>query len=324
MSHLSIVIPTLERPRLLARVLDRLDAQRPPAREFEVIVVADAKESNLGAVAAATGGRAYAVRVLQAGEPGVSAARNHGWRAARAPLILFFGDDMLPDRRLVEQHLAWHERHPEERVAVLGHVRWARELRLTPFMRWLDHGMQFDYPSIQGIEAGWGRFYAANVSLKRGLIERSGGFDESYRFGYEELELGYRLNELGMRLLYNRRALVEHLHPATIDDWRRRMAVVARAERHFVAEHPDVKPYFLNMFRRAQAVPPARGRGARLAHVVPRRTPWLGSRVWSSADAYYRQALAPAFVAAWEAAAEEIQPEARSASSAGSSPGGPK
>ena len=49
------------------------------------------------------------------------------------------------------------------RSAVLGHVRWAREVRVTPFMHWLDHGVQFDYPAIDGTEAGWGRFYGANV-----------------------------------------------------------------------------------------------------------------------------------------------------------------
>jgi GT2 family glycosyltransferase len=306
-------------------VLDRLEAQSRAAHDFEVVVVADAKAHGLSALSSVTAGRPYSVRLLQAGVPGVSAARNHGWRATQTPLVLFFGDDMLPDRHLLAEHLARHERHTDDKVAVLGHVRWARELRLTPFMRWLDHGMQFDYPRIRGTDAGWGRFYAANVSLKRGLLERSGGFDESYRFGYEELELAYRLNALGLRLLYNRRAVVEHLHPPTLEQWRRRMAVVARAERRFVAEHPDVKPYFFDMFTRAQRAPRARGRGVRLVRLIPRRTPWLGSRVWSSADAVYRQALAPAFLTAWEAAAgESAYPEARSASSAGSPPGGPK
>jgi len=297
----TIVIPTLGRAQLLGRVLDRLAGQRGSPADFEVIVVADAKEQDLGSVAKVISGRPYALRLLQAGRDGVSAARNAGWQAATGELVLFFGDDMLPHPRLLREHLRWHERRPDDRVAVLGHVRWARELRLTPFMRWLDHGVQFDYPRIRGTDAGWGRFYAANVSLKRSLLKRSGGFDETYRFGYEELELAYRLNALGLRLLYNRRAVVEHLHPPTIEEWQRRMAVVAGAERRFVAEHPDVRPYFFDMFRRAQGAPRARGRGTRLTGVVPRRVPWLGPRVWNSADAYYRQALARAFIDAWEA-----------------------
>ena len=80
---------------------------------------------------------------------------------------------------------------------MLGHVRWAREVRVTPFMHWLEHGVQFDYPAIDGIEAGWGRFYGANVSAKRELVERVGGFDEvRLPYGYEDLDFGYRARRL--------------------------------------------------------------------------------------------------------------------------------
>ena len=65
--------------------------------------------------------------------------------------------------------------------------------------------------------------------------------------------------------------------------------------------HPDVEPYFFNLFSRAAARPPVRGRGERLARFVPRWVPWLGPKVWESADALYRQTLAPHFLAAWEA-----------------------
>jgi hypothetical protein len=66
--------------------------------------------------------------------------------------------------------------------------------------------------------------------------------------------------------------------------------------------HPDVSPYFHRMFSAAAARPPARGRGRRLVRIVPRWVPWLGKRVWASADLYFRQALAPHFLEAWEAA----------------------
>ena len=45
-----------------------------------------------------------------------------------------------------------------------------------------------------------------------------------------------------------------------------------------------------------------RGRGARLAPVVPERTPVLGRAVHDRASLSYRQRLAPAFLDAWDAA----------------------
>jgi GT2 family glycosyltransferase len=294
MAQLTIVIPTLRRRESLSRVLDRLERQ---AGDFQVVVVADAEEPDSSSIDARD--RGYPMRVFRAERAGASAARNLGWHAASTPLVLFIGDDMLPAPDLVAAHLEWHAREPAPEVAVLGHVRWARSLRVTPFMRWIEHGMQFDYPSIEGVDAGWGRFYTANVSLKRDLLEAAGGFDEDFPIMYEDLDLARRLHDRGLRLLYNRRAVVEHDHPATIADWRDRMKVVAAAERRFTEKHPDVEPYFLPRFAHLATLPRARGRGAKLVRWVPRSVPLLGRKVWESADIYYGQQLAPAFLDAW-------------------------
>lgn len=311
MAELSVVIPTLARRATLPRVLDGLERAAEPGR-FEVIVVAE--RDGEAAARDAIGERPYDSGVLARHGPSVSAARNDGWRAARAPLVLFLGDDMIPRPGLVETHLRRHRAEPAEEFAVLGHVSWAHELRVTPFMRWLERGIQFEYEGIDEADAGWGRFYTANVSVKRRLIERAGGFDEErYPFAYEDLDLGYRMNEHGLRLRYAPEAEVEHLHPTDPAQWRERMAHVAPAERRFVEQYPEVPAYFHRMFSAAAAMPTARGRGARLARYVPPGLPWLGPRVWAAADLYWRQALAGSFLGAWEAA-----------SSGGSPPGGPK
>ena len=316
--RLSVVIPTYKRPDALPRTLAALERQTIPAADFEVLVVADAQEDDAERVAAqvAAEDRPYAARVLHRHAAGVSAARNDGWQAAQAPLVMFIGDDILADPTLLAEHLAWHERHPDERVGVLGHVRWADDIEVSAFMRWLEHGTQFDYPTIDGEEAGWGRLYTSNVSLKRALLERAGGFDEeNFPFLYEDLDLGYRLSELGLRLLYNPAARAQHLHHSTVEEWRSRMANTARAEHRFVTLHPGLEPWFRNRMADVMRHPPARGRtGRHLLRWVPPGTPWLGPKVWGNATLYYRQQLAPAFLQAWD----EV------ASSGGAPPGGPK
>ncbi len=302
---LAVVIPTLGRPTTLRRVLDLLGRQRAEAGRLEVIVAADARESDLEPLREAVAGRPWPARLVQGANAGASAARNAGWRAAGSDLVLFLGDDVLPRPGLLAGHLARHTAHPGDEVGVLGHVRWAPELGHSAFMVWLDHGMQFDYPSIEGDDAGWGRFNTANASVKRALLEEAGGFDETLPFLYEDLDLARRLHERGFRLLYERGAVGEHLHRPTLDGWRSRMELVAPAERRFVEKHPEVEPYFHEMLSRAAAAPPARGRAAPLIRWVPRSFPVLGELAWRSADALYRQALAPPFLRAWEAAARD-------------------
>ena len=298
---LSVVIATLDRAPLLQRVLDRLDRQKVGNDAFEVLIGADAAEPDLDAVRATAGNRAYEVRVFQASTPGVSAARNSAWPSARSDVVLFIGDDMLPAPDLLGRHLAHHRRDPRRESGLIGHVRWARELKTTPFMRWLDDGMQFDFASIPGSQAGWWHFLAANGSLKKEMLERVGGFDESFRFGYEEMDLAYRMHQLGFTLRYDARAEVEHLHPPTIEGWKRRMTLVARAERQFVERHPGIEPYFLPIFEAAVSKPPLRGRAIGVSRFLPRWLPRVGPRVWDSVDVWFAQQLAPSFLNAWHA-----------------------
>ena len=325
--EVAVVIPVLERYDELKRLLGRLERQSCGPDAFEVVVVADAAEPAPERIDAAIGSRPFAARLLHAPARGAAWARETGWRSAASGLVLFLDSDVLPEPGLVEEHLAWHRRSPEPEVAVLGRVRWAPEVRVTAFMRWIEHGVQFDFEGIEGTEAGWGRFYTANASVKRELLERVGGFDaERFPFHYEDLELAHRMNDAGLRLLYNPAACGDHLHAVTLESYRRRMAEVAPVERRFVAAHPDVEPYFHDLFRRAAARPRASGRLAPLVRWVPPGVPWLGPRAWRSADHYFAQELAPAFLAAWDAAGGEGQEggAAGSASSGGRSSSGPK
>jgi GT2 family glycosyltransferase len=162
-------------------------------------------------------------------------------------------------------------------------------------------GIQFDYARIKGIDAGWEHLYSCNVSIRRALLEKIGGFDEQrFPFGYEDLDLGLRLARHGFRLLFNRAAEGQHLKTETLESWRRKLPRIAASERQFVATYPDRRPYFHDLFRTAAAAPAARGRAARLARFIPPNVPGLGRRVWESYHMVCMQALAPDFLAAWE------------------------
>jgi len=301
MPDLSIVIPTIGRDAEFRRVLEGLVTQ--DVHEFELVVVCSSIHPDPAAVEAAVAGLPFPTRVVRSTRFGASASRNTGIDAAHGPLLLFLDDDVVPRPELVREHLAWHARHPERDVGVLGLVVWASGIRVTPFMRWLEHGIQFDYENILGVDAGWQRFYTANVSIKRELADAVGGFDEvRLPFGYEDLDLAKRMHdEHGFRLLFNRAAVGEHLHEITLDGWRANAERNARGELAFIAKHPEAPAYFRDLFLAAEKRPPASGRGRYLAWVVRRPGGWLGDRVWKSADIWFRQQLAPDFLAAWDA-----------------------
>ncbi len=61
-------------------------------------------------------------------------------------------DDCIADRRLLEEHLKAHKRHPQENVAVLGYTTWAPTLSVTPLMHYVtDVGrFLFAYGDLKG------------------------------------------------------------------------------------------------------------------------------------------------------------------------------
>jgi GT2 family glycosyltransferase len=320
-TNVSIVIPTLGRATSIHEVIAGLERQTPRT-ELEVLVITDADGAGEEVGKLDQGARSFPLTLLTVEREGVSAKRNRGWRAANAPLILFLDDDIVPSRRLVAEHIEWHRRHPEPEVGVLGAVRWSRRVKVTPFMRWLEMGIQFDYRNIEGPEAGWGRFYTCNASVKRGMLERAGGFDEeNFPFGYEDLELAKRMADDGFRLLFNPRAVGEHLKTETFEAWKRNLRRNAIAELRFTAMYPDQRPYFHDRFLQAAQSPPARGRAARLARFVRPGVPGLGPVVWRSYDAVCAQRLAPEFLAEWEAARAELAAAPSAGTAAGSGAG---
>jgi GT2 family glycosyltransferase len=299
MPRLSIVIPVLGRHDVLGMVLDAFERQDARADSFDVILVSDPGDDP-DDVAALARDRPFAARAIVRPSPGVSAARNAGWRAAAGEIVLFLGADIIPSPSLVSEHLRWHDRHPASEVAVLGSVRWARALKVTTFMRWLEYGIQFGYAGIEGETAGWGHFHTANASLRRELLERVGGFDESFPFLYEDMDLSYRLHAIGFTLLYDAAAEGEHYHPTTLEDYRPRIAEIAHAERRFVTKYPELPPYFHDRFVTAGGLVPRKGR-TRLLSFIPYSAPMVGKWVWRRIDTHYKQELAPTFLTAWEA-----------------------
>lgn len=238
---LSVVMPTYNRSALLARALrGLLLEQTAPASDYEVVVVDDGSTDVTAQVVAQVGAPEERLRYFRQENRGPAAARNLGVREAGGDIILFAGDDCLPDERLIEEHL---RAHVDRDVGVVGHVAWHPELELTPLMMFLDQGAQFGFHYIRDPEnAGPWVFYTANCSVRRHWIEQVGGFDEQFRYAaYEDIELAYRMHQRGLRIIYHKPALTYHHHAPTLEGHMRRQRLCGRAAVLFWRKHPELK-----------------------------------------------------------------------------------
>jgi GT2 family glycosyltransferase len=302
-ADLAVVIPTRERWSVLARTLDGLERQTVPG--FETIVAVDGEDQRVPAGLASRPG----VEVVTGPRAGPGSARNRGVRATERPLLLLLGDDMVPAPVLVARHLEHHRREPREEVAVLGHVDWHPEVADDRLLRWLEwSGSQFEYAALADVppeDVGFGRFYASNVSLKREAFVGAGGFDEAFRTAdYEDLDLGWRLHEHGMRLRYERGAVAHHLHRYDWAEIERRYENRARAERKMLAKHDWFEPWFYNRIRAYAGQPAVSAVWPVIADRVPARPRRMRELARERANRRYHQQLAPRFISAWEGTPE--------------------
>jgi GT2 family glycosyltransferase len=301
-TELAVVIPTRDRWEILERTLAALAGQSEQG--FETIVAVDGRDQHVPSALSDREG--LKLLVCERGGPG--SARNQAVGATERPLVLFLGDDTLPAPTLVALHLRRHRVRPEPEIAVLGHVEWHPEIAGDRLMRWLDwSGSQFDYHLLAGKEGedvGFGRFYSSNVSVKRELFLKAGRFDPDFHTAdYEDIELGWRLHQLGLQLLYEPAALAHHLHSYDWPAVERRYRNRAGAERVMMAKHAWFRPWFYDRFRAYASQPRASALWPRVVDYVPRRARPVRRRFEARADRWYHQQLAPVFFGAWEQAA---------------------
>jgi len=239
--NLTVVVPTHNRSDVLARALRGLLDQSSSPDSYEIVVVDDGSTDDTSQIVARAETSDARLRYFRQDNKGPAAARNLGAKEAKGEILLFTGDDCLPDRNLVQEHLRAHEEAGD--VGVLGHVTWHPEVKITPFMRFLESGPQFGFGQIGDPEnvSIW-HFYTANCSIRRHWIEDVGGFDEDFKYAaFEDAELAYRMQQRGLRIVYRPSARSYHHHATTFEQHLSRQRVCGRSAAVFWRKHPELK-----------------------------------------------------------------------------------
>lgn len=214
---ISIIVPTHNRRERLARLLRRLDQMSEQTDPFEVIVTVDGATDGTAEMLDAARLR-YPLRVLTQQNQGPAAARNRAIAVAQGELLLFLDDDVVPADDLVMRHVAVHQR--DANAVVMGAMLAPPDARMPPWLRWEARslGKQYDAMSAGDWAPTARQFYTANASVRRAHVLAVGGFDESFRRA-EDIELGFRLADCGLRFYFVREAVVRHEPDRTFAKW---------------------------------------------------------------------------------------------------------
>ncbi|MEX2194891.1 MAG: glycosyltransferase [Thermoleophilaceae bacterium] len=188
--EISVALATRDRPVRLRWLLNALAEQTLARERFEVVVAnGSTRPETTRLLAAHPLARDGVLRHLDVPPaPGPARNRNHCWRAARAPLVLFTDDDCRPPADWLERALDAALRHPGaivqgrttpdpdegEIVHACPHARTQRVDPPTPFAE------------------------TCNIAYPREVLERHGGFHEDEPLqACEDTDLALRARESG-------------------------------------------------------------------------------------------------------------------------------
>lgn len=187
---LSVITPTHNRMGLLEGLLASLETQT--YSDFEVLVAVDGSTDGTLALLEAYKRRGRLQLVIQVlGGVGRGAARNAAIASASGEVLVFLDDDLSLPPEVLARHAAFHQVLTKS-VAV-GAVRFP------------DGVVRFPK------QPNWMNFSGCNVSVSQAAIVGLDGFDLSFaEYGGEDLELGYRLYQSGLRFKVLQNAEVFH------------------------------------------------------------------------------------------------------------------
>lgn len=249
--QISVVIPTHNRSKILKECLQALFKQDLEDKDYEVIVVDDGSRDNTGVIVRQLKRTHKNLHYYKQENKGQGIARNNGVSHSKGNIVLFIGDDIVATPGFLSGHLRLHLRHSGENEAVLGFTAWHPKLTPTPYMQWVTNGSsilgkfgghQFAYEKLKDKkEADYNFFYTSNISLKRSLVERF-PFDPLFSgYGWEDIELGYRMHKrVGLKLFYNAHAIAYHDHAMTEEGMAHRMKNIGASARIIHRKYPEL------------------------------------------------------------------------------------
>ena len=196
----TVVLPTIGRPELVARCLESIAACEP--RADEILVVDSSEDDTVAAAVAPFAGSG--ARTIRCDERGLGTAFNVGLREARNDTVLLTNDDCTVDPSWVKAGSRQLALRPGS--IVTGRVRPDGHHDVVPSV--ID-----DLDPRAHVRPGFFLF-TQSIALNRSEVLAFGGFDGAIRPSAEDNDLSYRWLRAGREIHYDPAFVVWHR------DWR--------------------------------------------------------------------------------------------------------
>lgn len=206
----SVVIPTYNRLPILQKCLRAMEYQvlspGTAIAGYEIVVIDDGSTDSTVDWLCSNVTELPHVRLLTQDHQGPAAARNLGVESAKGDTIIFIDSDLVVTEGFLQAHadalIEGAEQLGSDRLFTYGSV---------------INTCNFEAPTSEPFKVtdfSAAYFATGNVAIARHWLEQAGLFDTRFQlYGWEDLELGVRLKQLGLKLVKCPQAVGYHWHP---------------------------------------------------------------------------------------------------------------
>lgn len=169
----------------------------------EIIYVDSDSTDNSPAQAKALGAKVLTVHPER---PAAAIGRNAGWKAAKAPYILFLDGDTILDPDFVTAALQQFKQHPQAAIV------WGHRRELYPEKSWYQRVLDLDWVYPPGLA----EFCGGDALMRRDVLAEIDGYNPQLIAG-EEPEMCQRIRAKGYEIWHIDHAMT--LHDLAITRW---------------------------------------------------------------------------------------------------------
>ncbi len=159
-------------------------------------------------------------------------------------MIVFIDDDVQAEPELIEWHVTYQQKNRGASVIGAVSIPWGGTTE--PFLRYLrDHRILNPYTPSKG-PIDFSYYHTCNVSTRTDVLTKVGGFNEAFTiYGMEDIELGYRLERAGSRMLFAKEAKALHYRFPKYQEFIDRCEEAGYSLGHLLVQHPELKKRFV-------------------------------------------------------------------------------
>lgn len=215
---ISVVVCTYNRESHIENCIHSLLAQTLERNLFEIIVVDNASTDSTATILKKFSNE-LSFRTIYEKEPGLSVARNRGWREAAGKYVAYLDDDAVAHEKWLEAACYAFESLTPTPQCLTGPITLAPE---KPLPEWISKDLQVCLGYLQfgdrplQMDSITQKIIGANCLFTRSILEQTGGFSENLGrkknllLSGEETLLQCLIESLGGAIWYHPEVAVTH------------------------------------------------------------------------------------------------------------------